>query len=238
MDVTDENSVRNAVERIESAGPIDVLINNAGYVYWGPVEEVSIEEAKKLFEVDYFGQLRVIKAVLPHMRSRKAGLIINTTSLAAIVGLPFSSHYSAAKSGVERITESLYNELKPFNISVSSLLPGDINTSVDANMIGRHKSGGKLSSTDIGTMVDELPTLKDSSYYDRSKDMWKIFITNHIVAPPPYTVSKKILKIIRSKKPKLHYKSGTFSQAVALPLLKAVLPQKAFMEVLAKAFGV
>ena len=62
MDVTDENSVRNAVERIESAGPIDVLINNAGYVYWGPVEEVSIEEAKKLFEVDYFGQLRVIKS--------------------------------------------------------------------------------------------------------------------------------------------------------------------------------
>ena len=77
-------------------------------------------------------------------------------------------------------------------------------------------------------MVDELPTLKDSSYYDRSKDMWKIFITNHIVAPPPYTVSKKILKIIRSKKPKLHYKSGNFLPGCCPSVIKSGPSPKGF----------
>ncbi len=236
MDITDDASVIKAVEKIESSGPVDILVNNAGIAGLGSFEETNFEDIKKMFEVNYFGHIRTIKAVLPYMRKRMSGFIINTTSLASIAGLPFTSFYSASKSGMERITESLYTELKQFNILVSSLLPGDINTSIDANMVARYCKKGMLS-TDIQKMIDEVPASKNSPYYSRVKILWEIFITNHIIAPSPFTVSKKLLTIIETQKPKIHYISGSFIQATMLPLLKAILPENSFLDVVAGVFG-
>jgi len=237
MDVTDQQSVKRAVEEIEATTPIDVLVNNAGYAYWGTVEETSEEEAQRLFDVDFFGHIRVLRAVIPCMRARRSGQIINTTSMAALVGIPFCGYYAAAKAGMERITESLYTELKPLHIRVSSLLPGDVNTSVDANMVVHHAEGRVFKSTDVGGMIDALPTPSESPYYARSQTVWGIFIRNHIVAPPPLVVSRTIARIIESKNPRIHYSSGTVLQTRVLPAMKSVLPNNVFLDVVAKVFG-
>ena len=237
MDVTDEQSVKRVVDGIEATTPIDVVINNAGYAYWGTVEETSVEEAQRLFDVDFFGHVRVLQAVIPYMRARHRGQIINTTSMAAVVGLPFCGYYAAAKAGMERITESLYTELKPFHILVSSLLPGDVNTSVDANMIVRHHQGLICKSTEIGAIIDALPTPTESPYFEPSQKVWGVFIRNHIVAPAPLMVSRRLAKIIEAKNPKIHYSSGTIQQTKVLPALKSWLPGNAFLDVVAKVFG-
>jgi NAD(P)-dependent dehydrogenase (short-subunit alcohol dehydrogenase family) len=238
MDVTNDKSVKQAIDKVEASTPIDVLINNAGCAHWGSVEEVTINEAQDLFEINFFGQVRVLQAVIPLMRARKSGQIINTTSLAALAGIPFGGFYSAAKAGIERITEALYTELKPYSIRVSSLLPGDINTAVDANMAMRQGKSDQALSTDVGAMLDAVPTPKSSPYFSRSQTVWEIFIRNHIMAPAPLLVSQQIVRIIEAHSPKVHYQTGTFMQAGLLPLLKATLPGNVFLDTVAHVFGI
>jgi len=93
-----------------------------------------MEDWKLSFETNFFGMLRTIKAILPGMKERKSGQIINTSTLGAIISLPFQSHYSASKSANKILTEGLYMELKKFNIKVSVLMPSDVNTSFNRNM--------------------------------------------------------------------------------------------------------
>lgn len=237
MDVTDDKSVKQAIANAEADAPIDVLVNNTGCMHWGAVEEATIKEVQNLFEVNFFGQIRVLQAVLPSMKARKGGQIINTTSMAALAGIPFMAYYSAAKSGIERITEALYTELKPFSIRVSSLLPGDINTAVDAHMVMRQGKKGQCLSTDIGPMLDSVPTPKDSPYFKRSQTVWEIFIRNHILAPEPLLVSRQVARIIEAKNPKVHYQTGSFQQAGVLPMLKTLLPGNLFLDTIAQVFG-
>jgi NAD(P)-dependent dehydrogenase (short-subunit alcohol dehydrogenase family) len=238
MDITDGESVRRAVNSADAAAPVDVVINNAGIFHWGSLEETAAEEAAKLFDVDFFGQMRVLQAFIPRMRTRGRGLIINTTSMASVVGLPFFAYYSAAKAAMERVTEAFYTELRPFGIRVSSLLPGDINTAINANLASRHGKNGRCGSTDVGKIINSLTTPENSAYFKRSLAAWEIFVRNHIVAPPPFLVSRKIARIIRSQNPKVHYKVGNFMQAKLLPVLKALLPDKLFLHSLAKVFGI
>ncbi len=135
LDVTDEASVKQAVASvIESAGSIDVLVNNAGIGAHGPVEETDDDEAKEIFETNFFGVLRVIRAALPHMREEKAGVIVNVSSLAGRVGPPFDGIYSASKFALEAMSESLYYEVHPFGIRVLLVEPGGFDTNI-ANTI-------------------------------------------------------------------------------------------------------
>jgi len=121
LDVTDPESVRQAVE---AAGPIHVLVNNAGVGLLNALEGTSMATAREVFETNTFGTMAMIQAVLPQFRQRKAGVIVNVTSSVTLRSLPLLSVYTASKAAVNAFTESLALELEPFNIRVRLVLPG------------------------------------------------------------------------------------------------------------------
>ena len=129
LDVRDDASVRDCVGQIlREAGRIDVLVNNAGYLCAGAVEEVPVAEAQAQFETNYFGVARMTAAVLPGMRERRAGHIITVSSVTGLAAVPFWGHYSASKFAVEGLMEALRYEVRPFGIWVSLVEPGTIKT--------------------------------------------------------------------------------------------------------------
>ncbi len=129
IDVDDDSSVRTGVaDVLHDAGRIDLLVNNAGYLCAGAVEEISIADAKAQFETNYFGVVRMICAVLPGMRERRRGQIITVSSLAGLVPVPYWGQYNASKFAVEGLMETLRYEVRPFGIKVSMVEPGNIKT--------------------------------------------------------------------------------------------------------------
>jgi len=139
LDVTDADSIRQAVE---AAGPIDVLVNNAGIGMLGALEGTSITAARGLFETNTFGTMAMTQAVLPQFRQRQAGVVINVTSSVTLKSLPLLSVYTASKAAVNAFTESLALELQPFNVRVHLVLPGRApETSFSKNAQARTQSG-------------------------------------------------------------------------------------------------
>ena len=129
LDVTDVERIDEVVGEIESAiGPIDVLVNNAGYGHEGILEESPLAELRRQFDVNVFGAVAMIKAVLPGMRQRRRGHIINITSMGSFITLPGISYYCGSKFALEGISETLSKELAPFNISVTAVAPGSFRT--------------------------------------------------------------------------------------------------------------
>jgi len=121
LDVTDAESIRRAVDE---AGPVDVLVNNAGVGMLGPFESISMNAIREVFETNTFGTMALTQAVLPQFRTRKAGVIINVTSSVTLKALPLLSVYTASKAAIVAFTESLALELKAFNVRVGVVLPG------------------------------------------------------------------------------------------------------------------
>ncbi|MFQ5417908.1 MAG: SDR family oxidoreductase, partial [Myxococcota bacterium] len=125
----DDDSVQRAVDFVSKReGRIDVVVNNAGVGLAGAVEDTSVEEARALFETNFFGVLRVCRAVLPALRAQGSGLIVNVSSLAGLVTIPFQGFYSASKYALESISDALRMELRPFGVHVTLLEPGDFKT--------------------------------------------------------------------------------------------------------------
>ena len=132
-DVTDEQAVRGAVAQIMDAeGHIDILVNNAGFGISGAIEFTETEVAKKLFDVNFFGMVNMNRAVVPLMRQAGHGRIVNLSSVAAPVPIPFQAYYSATKAAVNAYTMALANELRPFGVTVCAVMPGDIHTGFTA----------------------------------------------------------------------------------------------------------
>ena len=154
LDVTDTAQIANAVAAADEAfGGIDVLVNNAGYGYMSAVEEGDDSEVRKLFDTNYFGVVDTIKAVLPAMRARGSGHIVNISSMTGLVANPPNAYYSSTKFALEALTEALAQEVKPLGIKVTAVEPGAFRTDWA-------KRSMKESSTPIGDYEDNVGTRK------------------------------------------------------------------------------
>lgn len=213
LEVTDVGSIRKAVEQvIEIEGKIDVLINNAGAGITGALEEIPSEEIKRNFDTNLFGPIEVIKAVLPQMRKQKSGLIINITSIAGYMGLPYRSVYSASKGALELITEALRMEVKQFGIEVTNIAPGDFATNIAQ---GRYHT----------------PVIQGSDYeksYGKNLELMNAHVDS---GSDPIQMAEAVYRVINTSKPKIHYKVGAFLQKFSI-VLKRVLPDKIYEKML------
>lgn len=205
MDVTQTASIESAVTTVlEKAGRVDILINNAGAGITGPMEEIPEEAMKQNFDTNFFGPINVIKAVLPTMREQRGGLIINITSIAGYMGLPFRGVYSASKGALEIVTEAFRMELKPFNIQMTNVAPGDFATNIAS---GRYHAPVRDNSPYKETYGKSLALM--NTHVDSGKD--------------PLLMAKAILKIINNSQVNVHYKVGEFMQKFSI-VLKRILP--------------
>jgi len=203
LDVDSDDSVQGGVkELLDETGRLDVLVNNAGYVLTGGAEETSILEAKAQFETDFFGPVRMTKAVLPTMRKQGAGQIINISSLAAVLPVPFEGYYAAAKAALLAWSEALRHEVKSLGIKVSVIEPGFFKTN-----LGNTRKITKYTIRDY----DELrqrPTAELDEDFENGAD--------------PRLVGKMVLRIITSGSPKLEY---AVDREKRYKTLKHLMPQ-------------
>jgi NAD(P)-dependent dehydrogenase (short-subunit alcohol dehydrogenase family) len=147
LDVDSDASVADAVT---AAGPIDVLVNNAGFGVEGPIETVPLDEVRRMFETNVFGSARMIQAFLPAMRERGSGTVVNVTSTAGIASPPLGGYYAATKFAMEAVSEALKLEAGHFGIRVFAIEPGVIETSFGANALDHRAEAGPYE--ELGTL--------------------------------------------------------------------------------------
>lgn len=213
LDVRNSDSIKKAVSQIiEIESRLDVLINNAGVGITGPLEEIPIDEIRNNFETNVFGPIELMKAVLPQMRSQKSGLIINVTSIAGYMGLPFRSVYSSSKGALEILTEAIRMEVKSFGVQITNVAPGDF-------------------ATDIASRRFHAPVIKNSPY-EKVYSQQLETINEHVNdGNDPIEMAQAIYKIINQKQPKVHYKVGAFMQKFSI-FLKRILPDTVYEKIL------
>ncbi len=213
LDVTNKKTISKGIKEIISKeGKIDILINNAGIGITGPVEETPTEEIHKAFQTNLYGPINVAKEVIPYMRDAKQGLIINVTSIAAYMGLPYRGIYSATKTALKLVTEAMRMEIKNFGIHMTNIAPGDFVTNIAAS---RYHT-----------------PVKDNSPYETSYTKTLKLIDDHVSqGGNPEDVARLVYKIIHSKKPKVHYKIGSTMQKFSI-VLKRILPDKTYEKLL------
>lgn len=165
VDVTDESAVQAAVKQVlEAEGKIDILVNCAGFGISGAVEFTSLEDAKRQLDVNFFGMVNCSKAVMGAMRKAKSGRIVNISSVAGPVPIPFQAFYSASKAAINSYTCAAANELAPYGISLCAIQPGDISSGfTDARkktLDGDEEYGGRISKSVAVMEKDERGGMK------------------------------------------------------------------------------
>ncbi|HIE44755.1 MAG TPA: SDR family oxidoreductase [Flavobacteriaceae bacterium] len=217
LDVNDIDSIKKAINQIvEKEGKIDVLINNAGKGITGPLEETPIIEMKKTFDTNFFGVMQVCNSVLPQMRKQNKGLIINITSIAGDMGLPYRGIYSASKAALSVYTEALRLETKQFNIDVVDVAPGDFATNIAA---GRFHT----------------PLFEKSAYKKHYSKVLEQINDEVDEGLQPIIMAKAIAKIIKKSSPKPKYRIGSFLQRIAYKI-KFLLPDTVFEKIMIKQY--
>ncbi len=213
LDVRDVGTIELAVAKIiATSGRLDIVINNAGIGITGPLEEIPTAEIRNNFETNFFGPIEVMKAVLPQMRSQKSGLIINITSIAAYMGLPYRSVYSASKGALELITEALRMEVKSMGIQITNVAPGDFATNI---------ASGRFHA----------PLIKGSAYEIPYGNTLKLMNEHVDSGSNPNEMAEAVFAIIQNPNPKIHYKVGAFVQKFSI-VLKRILPDKIYEKML------
>jgi NAD(P)-dependent dehydrogenase (short-subunit alcohol dehydrogenase family) len=213
LDVREVESIHLAVAQIiQSTGRLDVVINNAGVGITGPLEEIPMEEIKNNFDTNFFGPIAVMKAVLPQMRQQKSGLIVNVTSIAGYMGLPYRSVYSASKGALELITEALRMEVKSFGIQITNVAPGDFATNIAA---GRFHA----------------PIIQGSDYERAYGSILKTMDAHVDSGSNPNEMAEAVFQIIQDNNPRIHYKVGAFMQKFSI-VLKRILPDTVYEKML------
>lgn len=214
-DVTDEAAVSSAVNGIVSReGRIDLLINNAGFGISGAVEFTALEDAKRQFDVNFFGMVNMTKAVLPVMRAQGGGRVINLSSVAAVTPIPFQTYYSASKAAINCYTMALQNEVRGASIKVCALMPGDVKTGFTA---ARKKSLEGLEA--YPALERSVRTME----HDEQNGM------------SPAALAKRAYFISTRKRPKPLYSCG-FSYRLFCVLAK-LLPNRFVNWILSKLYG-
>lgn len=213
LDVREVASIQSAVATIiQEAGRLDIVINNAGVGITGPLEEIPMDEIKNNFETNFFGPIEVMKAALPQMRAQQSGLIINITSIAGYMGLPYRSVYSASKGALELITEALRMEVKSFGIQITNVAPGDFATNIAA---GRFHA----------------PVVQGSAYEKVYAGVLQTMDAHVDSGSNPNEMAEAVYRIIQNPNPKIHYKVGVFMQKFSI-VLKRILPDKVYEKML------
>lgn len=217
LDVKEEKTIKETIEIIiQQEGRLDVLINNAGVGITGAVEDTPKKEILQVLQTNFFGALNMIQFVLPIMRNQKSGLIINITSIAAYMGLPYRGVYSATKAALHVITEALRMETKKFGIRVCTIAPGDYVTNIAK---GRYHTPLHPNSPYAATYKQILTTINED--VDKGRD--------------PIEVAKLVHRIIKTTSPKVHYKVGSPLQKISV-LLKNILPSKIYERLLLRYY--
>lgn len=200
LDITSHQSIENCVSLLAQKHiAIDVLINNAGIVVTGSMEETTIELAEKQFQVNFWGTANMTRAILPQMRKKRTGRIITIGSLAGLIGVPFESYYVASKHAIEGFFKSLRMEVKAFNISVSVIEPGFFKT----NLMANEDFNAKTTIEDYNKIRTGPMNVISDSFEN---------------APIPQPVAETVLKILRSKDPRFSYRVGKYAKL--LPFLQ------------------
>lgn len=219
MDVTNEESMQEGVKRIISEqGHIDVLVNNAGYGYYGALENVSIDEARRQFEVNVFGLARLIQLVLPAMRERRDGRIVNVASMAGHFCEPHGNWYHATKYAVVALTECMRQEVRRFGIKVIKIEPGAI-----------------TSEWPEIAMKNLLASSEGSEYMKgalKQSELYRLCYRQFSTAPDK--IGRCIVKASTARHPRLTYRKGFGSHII--PFLRTVLPDRWFDALLSAMF--
>jgi NAD(P)-dependent dehydrogenase (short-subunit alcohol dehydrogenase family) len=207
LDVTKDESVAACVAQImRSAGRIDAVINNAGFGIAGAIEDTTPAEAQSQFETNFFGTHRVCRAVLPYLRAQRSGVIINMSSLAGRIPLPFQGFYSATKFAIEAYSEALRMEVRPFGIAVTMIEPGDFATSFTSNR----------------RMTDE--SVAASPYHEPAKRAVAIMARDEQANRDLSPVIAAVATILESRRPALRYPRANAVQRT-FNALRPLLPQ-------------
>lgn len=220
MDVTSDKSVQNALTHmLDEEGRLDVVINNAGNGIASPLYSVPVDVAKKQFDVNFFGVIRVNSFVLPRMIDQGEGLIINMSSLAGLFGLPYQGLYAASKFAIEGYSQSLRMELMSTGIKVAVLNPGDYQTSFTVN---RQKS-------------------TEASLHPKLQNDFQAAVTamerDEAAGRRPIDLARKVVKIVEEKSPSHNYLIGAAGQTM-VPALKRILPESLFVKMMNSHYGI
>lgn len=217
LDVCNQESVDRAVDFVkEKEGHIDILINCAGFALAGAVEDTSPEEAYMEFNTNFFGIHRMCRKVAPIMRENGRGLIINISSTAGLIPVPFQSFYSASKFALEAMTEAMRTELRPFGVMVSLVEPGDTKTGFTNSRVIAKES-------------------KDSVYKGIFEKSIARMIKDEQAGPPPVGIVKAVKKIINSANPSVRVVPGPINKVLAF--LKRILPSRLVVYIVSKLYA-
>ncbi|WP_077619220.1 SDR family oxidoreductase [Bacillus sinesaloumensis] len=221
LDVTNAKSLTELHDTLQNLGRVDILLNNAGFAMGGFAEEITIEEYKSQFETNFFGLIEATRLVLPHMRRRGSGTIINISSISGQIGFPGLSPYVASKYALEGWSESLQLEVRPFGINVALIEPGSYQTNI-------WSSGKKIAKRSI---------LTTSPYYEMMKKIEKRLEKGQSTYGDPLEVARFIVKLTEKPSlPKLRYPVGKNTRISIF--LKTVLPWRLWERIVFRMLGV
>ncbi|MHC5905259.1 oxidoreductase [Streptomyces sp. S6] len=221
MDVTDDASMRAGVDLIiAETGRVDVLVNNAGYGSYGAIEDVPLDEARYQFEVNVFRALRLTQLVLPHMRARRSGTVVNITSMGGKVHTPLGGWYHGTKFALEALSDCLRLEAKPFGIDVVVIEPGGIATEWGGI------AAAKLEETSTGGAYGAQAAAVASSLRSEA---------NAKRNSPPSVIAEAVAKAVSSGRPRTRYATGFGARPFIA--LRRVLSDRAFDSVISRAVG-
>lgn len=219
MDVTDDASVARGIEEvIQREGRLDAVVHAAGVSLVGPFEDTTLDEARRHFEVNYFGAFRVLQAALPHMRRQGSGRLIVIGSIGGLIGLPFLSQYCASKFALDGLIESLRPELRPHGIEATVVHPGDFKTELGANR-------SETACTQPGT-----------PYYDACRRAVAVFDKAEGEARTPEPLARTVDALLDRRRLPVKVVVGTPIERLGV-LAKSGLPPRLFEYVLGKTYS-